>query len=99
MANDPTTPAGGGDMPQTGRTARGRSAGKVSYPEMMGDGTEEQNLNQAGDLILSLGGADVFTIDDLHRLLTAEAADHEAELVVLRRARLQTLAVRAELED
>ncbi len=47
MANDPTTPPGGADMPQTGRTGRGRP--KVSYPEMMGDGTEEQNLNQVGD--------------------------------------------------
>lgn len=43
MANDPTTtPAG-----DAGKTGRGRS--KVSYPEMMGDGTEEQNLNQRGD--------------------------------------------------
>jgi S1-C subfamily serine protease len=53
----------------------------------------------AGDLILSLGGIAVHTIDDLHRLLTAEAADQEAELVVLRRARIETLTVRAELEE
>jgi ElaB/YqjD/DUF883 family membrane-anchored ribosome-binding protein len=50
MSNDPTTtPAGEADMPQTGKTGRGRSASKVPYPEMMGDETEEQNLNQAGD--------------------------------------------------
>jgi ElaB/YqjD/DUF883 family membrane-anchored ribosome-binding protein len=55
MPNDPTTtPGGEADMPQTGsqsgsKTGRGRSASRVPYPEMMGDGTEEQNLNQAGD--------------------------------------------------
>ena len=50
MSNDPTTtPAGEADMSSPGKTGRSRSASKVSYPEMMGDGTEEQNLNQAGD--------------------------------------------------
>jgi ElaB/YqjD/DUF883 family membrane-anchored ribosome-binding protein len=49
MSNDPTTtPAGEADTPQTGKTGR-RSASKVPYPEMMGDETEEQNLNQVGD--------------------------------------------------
>ncbi|MGZ3276136.1 MAG: hypothetical protein ACXU8Z_20445, partial [Caulobacteraceae bacterium] len=28
---------------------RGRSGSRAPYPEMMGDGTEEQNLNQVGD--------------------------------------------------
>ncbi|MGZ3344082.1 MAG: hypothetical protein ACXU82_05565 [Caulobacteraceae bacterium] len=50
MTNDPTTtPSGEADMTLTGKSGRGRSAGRVSYPEMMGDGTEEQNLNQVGD--------------------------------------------------
>lgn len=50
MSNDPTTtPGGEADMPQSAKTSRGRSAGRASYPEMMGDETEEQNLNQAGD--------------------------------------------------
>jgi len=49
MSNDPTTtPGGEADMPSTGKSARGRP-GRASYPEMMGDGTEEQNLNQPGD--------------------------------------------------
>jgi ElaB/YqjD/DUF883 family membrane-anchored ribosome-binding protein len=43
MSNDPTT------TPGAGKTGRGRPASRVSYPEMMGDGTEEQNLNQTGD--------------------------------------------------
>lgn len=51
MTNDPTTtPGGEADMPLTGsKTGRGRSSSRASYPGMMGDGTEEQNLNQAGD--------------------------------------------------
>ena len=36
-------------MTSTGKTSRGRSTSRASYPEMMGDGTEEQNLNQIGD--------------------------------------------------
>jgi ElaB/YqjD/DUF883 family membrane-anchored ribosome-binding protein len=56
MSNDPTTtPSSEADTPSTGRSVRGRSAGRVSYPEMMGDGTEEQNLNQAGDPSARMG--------------------------------------------
>ena len=54
MTNDPTTtPDGEADMPQGGlksgksRAASNRSS--TSYPGMMGDGTEEQNLGQVGD--------------------------------------------------
>ena len=51
MTNDPTTtPNGEADMPNI---ARGRSnaggGNSVSHPGMMGDGTEEQNLNQRGN--------------------------------------------------
>jgi S1-C subfamily serine protease len=54
---------------------------------------------QAGDLLLSFAGAPVFTIDDLHRLLTAEAAEQDAELVVLRRAKIETINLRPEADD
>jgi S1-C subfamily serine protease len=67
--------------------------------EVIADGPAERAGVLAGDLILSFGGAPVFTIDDLHRLLTAEAAEQDAELVVLRRARIETLTVRAEADD
>ena len=51
MSNDPTTaPGGEADMSLSGKSGRGgRAASRVPYPEMMGDGTEEQNLNQTGD--------------------------------------------------
>lgn len=60
MTNDPTTtPAGEADMTVTGKTGRGRSANRASYPGMMGDGTEEQNLNQAGDPSARIGEGEV----------------------------------------
>lgn len=52
MTNDPTTaPNGAADMPKItgGRTAARASADGNSYPGMMGDGAEEQNLNQTGN--------------------------------------------------
>jgi ElaB/YqjD/DUF883 family membrane-anchored ribosome-binding protein len=53
MSNDPTTtPSGESDMPQSSvKSSRSRSSNRANapYPEMMGDGTEEQNLNQVGD--------------------------------------------------
>ncbi len=45
MSNDPTTTP-------SGKAGRGRAASRRSatpYPGMMGDGTEEQNLDQVGD--------------------------------------------------
>jgi hypothetical protein len=33
----------------TRKTDKTRKRGKVAYPGMMGDGTEEQNLNQRGN--------------------------------------------------
>ena len=50
-------------------------------------------------MILEFAGAKVFTVDDLHRLLTAEIADTEVELVVIRRASIQTLKLRPDLDD
>ncbi len=61
MTNDPTTaPDGEADMPI--RTSRTRAAGNRSaatYPGMMGDGTEEQNLNQIGDPAARIGQDEV----------------------------------------
>lgn len=53
MTNDPTTTAAGG------KAGRGRSTSGVSYPGMMGDGTEEQNLNQVGDPSARIGEGEV----------------------------------------
>jgi S1-C subfamily serine protease len=53
----------------------------------------------AGDVILEFAGAPVFTVDDLHRLLTAEIADREIELKVIRGGRIETLTLRPELDE
>jgi S1-C subfamily serine protease len=71
----------------------------VLVAEVIAGGPAERSGVQAGDLILSFGGTIVHTIDDLHRLLTAEAADQDAELAVLRRARIETLTIKAETDD
>ena len=50
MTNDPTlTPNGQSDLAKTSRTRAAGARSSVPYPEMMGDETEEQNLNQIGD--------------------------------------------------
>jgi ElaB/YqjD/DUF883 family membrane-anchored ribosome-binding protein len=51
MTQDPTTtPNGESDMTiKTGRTRAAGARSSAPYPGMMGDGTEEQNLNQVGD--------------------------------------------------
>lgn len=63
MTNDPTTtPAGEADMSLGAKSSRSRTANNrsgASYPGMMGDGTEEQNLNQAGDPSARIGQDEV----------------------------------------
>jgi S1-C subfamily serine protease len=53
----------------------------------------------AGDVILEFTGAPVFTVDDLHRLLTAEIAEADTALVVIRRGKIERLTVRPDLDD
>lgn len=71
----------------------------VLVAEVMAGGPAEGAKVQAGDVILEFAGRKVFTIDDLHRLLTAEVAGQEAELMVLRRAKVETLSLRPEVDD
>jgi S1-C subfamily serine protease len=52
-----------------------------------------------GDVILAFGPETVFTVDDLHRLLTAEIAGIGIELTVMRRGRIETLQVTPDLDD
>ncbi len=46
-----------------------------------------------GDVILEFAGETIFSVDDLHRLLTAEIAGSPVSMTVMRRARLETLTV------
>jgi S1-C subfamily serine protease len=51
-----------------------------------------------GDVILAFADAEVATVDDLHRLLTAEIAGAVSRLVVMRAGRIETLTVTPELD-
>jgi S1-C subfamily serine protease len=52
-----------------------------------------------GDVILEFADAAVFTVDDLHRLLTAEIADRDTRMTVLRGAGIQSFEVRPDLDE
>ena len=51
-----------------------------------------------GDLILEFDDRPVFTVDDLHRQLTDEAAGRDVTMKVLRQAKLETLTVRPDAD-
>jgi S1-C subfamily serine protease len=53
---------------------------------------------EAGDLILQFAETPVFAVDDLHHLLSDEAAGRPTPVQVLRQARLLTLTVTPELD-
>ena len=71
----------------------------VLVSEAVTDGAAARAGVEKGDVILEFAGAKVFTVDDLHRLLTAEIATTDVEMVVMRRAKLETLSVRPDLDD
>ncbi|HLZ81993.1 MAG TPA: trypsin-like peptidase domain-containing protein [Caulobacteraceae bacterium] len=65
--------------------------------ETGGGAAERAGLRQ-GDLILEFDGRPVFTVDDLHRLLTDEAAGRDLPVKVLRQAKIETLTVRPDAD-
>jgi S1-C subfamily serine protease len=71
----------------------------VLVSEAVADGAAARAGVEKGDVILEFAGAKVFTVDDLHRLLTAEIAATDVEMVVMRRAKFETLSVRPDLDD
>ncbi len=92
---------GGQTTPLDARLARRlqREGGTaVLISEIAAGGPAERGGLKAGDVILSFGEAKVFTVDDLHRLLTAEIADQPVDVTVIRAASIETLTVRPDLE-
>jgi putative serine protease PepD len=67
----------------------------VLVMEVQGGSAERGGLRQ-GDLVLEFDGQPVFTVDDLHRLLTSEAADRDVAVSVLRQAKIEALTLRPE---
>jgi len=57
-------------------------------------GAADRGALRQGDLLLEFDGRPVFTVDDLHRLLTDDAAGREVQVKVLRQAKIETLTVR-----
>ena len=65
----------------------------VLVMEASGGAAERGGVRQ-GDLILELAGQPVYSVDDLHRLLTDDAAGRDLDVKVLRQAKLELLTVR-----
>jgi S1-C subfamily serine protease len=90
-----TTPLDARLARRLGRT----SATAVLASEVIPAGPAERAGAKAGDLLLSFAGTEIATVDDLHRLLTAEAAGAAIELSVLRGARIEQMSVTPEADD
>jgi S1-C subfamily serine protease len=69
----------------------------VLVMEAKGGAAERAGVRQ-GDLILEFAGQGVFTVDDLHRLLTEEAAGKDLPMKLLRQAKIETLTVRPDAD-
>jgi S1-C subfamily serine protease len=52
-----------------------------------------------GDVILDFCGSAVFTVDDLHRLLTAEIAGHTTPLTVIHGAEIRTVDLKPAIDE
>jgi S1-C subfamily serine protease len=70
----------------------------VLISEVLAGGAAERAGVVAGDLLLSLDGEEIATVDDLHRRLTAEVAGREMQVTLIRAARIETRALRPDLE-
>jgi len=67
--------------------------GAVMISEVLAGGPAERAGLERGDLLLELDGEAVTGVDRLHRLLTAERAEREIEIQLLRRGRRQSVTL------
>src|SRR5262245_16307023 len=81
------------------RRLRRSEAGAVQVLEVPPGGPAARAGIEKGDVVLELGESNIFAIDDLHRLLTAEIAGQETRVTVLRAAGLRTFDIRPELDE
>ena len=81
------------------RRLRRAGAAAVQVLEVVSDGPAARAGVAKGDVILEFAESGVFTVDDLHRLLTAEIAGRGTSIKVLRGAGLETFEVRPELDE
>jgi S1-C subfamily serine protease len=81
------------------RRLRRATIAAVQVLEIPAGGPAAQGGLATGDVILKFGETEIFTVDDLHRLLTAEIAGLETPVTVIRGGRIETYQVRPELDE
>jgi S1-C subfamily serine protease len=81
------------------RRLRRQQPTAVQVEEVLSGGPAAQGGLVKGDVILDFNGVPIFTVDDLHRLLVAEVADHDLPVAVIRGAGLKTVKLRPEQDD
>ncbi|HEY2355880.1 MAG TPA: trypsin-like peptidase domain-containing protein [Phenylobacterium sp.] len=85
--------------PRLARRLRRPEGSAVTVSEAMAEGPAALGGVQAGDVILEFAGETIFSVDDLHRLLTAEIAGAPVSLLVMRRAKLEALTLVPAVDD
>jgi S1-C subfamily serine protease len=75
-----------------------KAASAVLISELQSGEAGQKGGLAKGDVVLELDGETVASVDDLHRLLTAERADRPLDILVLRRASLETVTIVPALE-
>jgi S1-C subfamily serine protease len=74
-------------------------ASAVLVSEVQADGAAARAGLATGDLLLAFDGELIASVDDLHRLLTAERAGRACVVEVLRQGRLETLTLIPQADD
>jgi len=81
------------------RRLQRQEATAVQVAEVVADGPAARAGIGKGDVILEFAETRIVTIDDLHRLLTEEAAERDAPVLVIRGAGVEKLSVRPDRDD
>jgi S1-C subfamily serine protease len=84
--------------PRAARRLKRNAATAVQIMEVMAGSPAAKAGIAKGDVLLEFAGEDISTVDDLHRLLTAERADQSQALKVLRSGGFQSFTVYPELD-
>jgi S1-C subfamily serine protease len=85
--------------PRLARRLRRPEGSAVTVSEATAGGPAALAGLLAGDVILEFAGETIFSVDDLHRLLTADIAEAPIAMLVMRRASLETLTVVPGVDD
>jgi S1-C subfamily serine protease len=78
---------------------RRQAASAVLVADVQAGSAAAESGLHAGDVLLSFDGETVASVDDLHRMLTAERAGRTVEAEVMRMGRIETLIVVPRADD